>query len=247
MTGKTILTEVRGFTPVIDEIVQDLGLMPAVVFGRVWRYCQMKDGDCSASLERIATEIGVSRKTVERHIKALCDAGYLVDTTPNRRNRPHHYKDAGKVQVLGIIAAETRSDLKSYQVERSDTESEHSDRESDPGKTESPMKIEKETREDTHADSSPAKANFAMLARICKIDLDTITPTQRGKLNQVEGFMRMVKSVSTQDLKEFGVWWYEHHWKGKDGQPPRPMQIREDWGIFSDWRIKQHNGGVIRV
>lgn len=229
--GRTILNEIDGFTPVIDAIVDDLGLMPAVVFGRIWRYCQMEDKECSASLERIAGEIGVSRKTVQRYTKELCEAGYLVDTTPNRRNRPHRYKDAGKVQLRSKTTAR-RLDRESYQKGgRSDRESECLDRESDLGRTESPMKIEEDTNQETPY-RSDARANFSVLADICKIDLATITPTQRGKLNQVEKLLRTRKGVTTDDIEAFGKWWYRDWWQGKNGQPPRPMQIRENWGAF---------------
>jgi DNA-binding Lrp family transcriptional regulator len=97
--SKTVLANVDGFTPVIDEIVKDVGLMSAVVFGRMWRFCQMKDGVCNASLEKIAEEIGVDRATVMRHAKDLCAAGYLKDLTPDLRNHPHTYADTGKVML----------------------------------------------------------------------------------------------------------------------------------------------------
>jgi DNA-binding Lrp family transcriptional regulator len=97
--SKTVLANVEGFTPVIDDIVKDVGLMSAVVFGRMWRFCQMKDGVCNASLEKIAEEIGVDRATVMRHAKDLCAAGYLKDLTPDLRNHPHTYADTGKVML----------------------------------------------------------------------------------------------------------------------------------------------------
>lgn len=75
-----------------------------------------------------------------------------------------------------------------------------------------------------------------MLARVCHIDLETITPTQRGKLNQTEKLLREKKGVGAGDIRAFGIWWFKHHWKGQDGQPPRPMQVREDWGKFAKWR-----------
>ncbi len=98
-------TQTRGWTPLIDAVVADLGLFPAVVFGVVWRYCQMSDGVCHASLERIAARVGVDRRTVLRHIKALCQAGYLRDMTPNERARPHTYATTGKADLVGIVEA----------------------------------------------------------------------------------------------------------------------------------------------
>jgi len=59
----------------------------------------MSTGTCTASLERIAGELGISYKTVQRHVKALVTDGYLEDLTPNLRNRPHQYRDTGKAGV----------------------------------------------------------------------------------------------------------------------------------------------------
>lgn len=104
----SFLTEVKGFTPIIDALAQETSLTTAAVYGVVWRYCQMDDRICRASVETIAERIGVSRKTAERHLTILVDLGYLIDTTPNRKNAPHIYKDAGRIKVIGLV--EARSD-----------------------------------------------------------------------------------------------------------------------------------------
>jgi len=233
--GKTVLMQVDGFTPVIDEIVQDIGLMPAVVFGRVWRYCQMKDGVCSASLERIGGEIGVSRKTVQRYVKLLCESGYLIDTTPERRNRPHRYKDAGKVSVQGKLGVESGRTESPTKANRSDRESEWSDRESYLGRTESPMKIEEERTQDTLIDSQQM---FGVLAEICDINWRTTTtsgPKGKGALNESEKILREA-GVKPQDLKAFRKWWDRHDWRGQKGQSPTPAQVRQEWGAFEQYR-----------
>jgi hypothetical protein len=110
--SRTVLANVDGFTPVIDALVQELGLMSAVIFGRVWRYCQMEDGVCKASLEKIGDSIGVDRVTVLRHIKDLCDRGYLEDLTPDVRNRPHVYVDTGKAGLVLSLSGVAQSNTK---------------------------------------------------------------------------------------------------------------------------------------
>lgn len=97
--SKTILAQVDGFTPLIDAVVQDVGIISAAVFGKAWRYCQMADGVCKASQERIADELGISRITVNTHFAKLVEAGYLVDMTPGLLGMPHIYKDTGKAGV----------------------------------------------------------------------------------------------------------------------------------------------------
>jgi hypothetical protein len=84
------------FTPVLDSLMAEVGLVNAAVFGRVWRYCQMGRGYCHAEQERIADNLGISRKTVNVALGVLVAGGYLADTTPNTRGRTRIYKDTGK-------------------------------------------------------------------------------------------------------------------------------------------------------
>jgi hypothetical protein len=104
--SKTILAEVNGWTPIIDSMVRDVGLTTAIVFGKMWRYCQMVNCVCEASQEKIASELGISRATVNKHIEALVIKGYLIDTTPGLVGMPHKYKDTGKAGIVVSISAE---------------------------------------------------------------------------------------------------------------------------------------------
>jgi hypothetical protein len=103
--SRTILNQVDGFTPVIDGIVQRLGIIPALVFGRMWRYCQMKDGVCSASQVRVGVDLGLSRSTINEAIADLVGEGYFEDTTPDLIGRPHVYRDTGKAGLISRIDA----------------------------------------------------------------------------------------------------------------------------------------------
>ena len=103
----TILAEVKGFTPLIDALVKEVGVVQAAVYGAVWRHCQMSDGVCTASQATIAKKLGINRVTVLRHLKDLCKKGYLRDTTPTLRNRPHIYADTGKAKILALVEART--------------------------------------------------------------------------------------------------------------------------------------------
>jgi hypothetical protein len=94
--SKTILAEVDGFTPVIDTMIPEVGLTTATVFGKVWRYCQMADGVCTAAQDRLADELGLSRPTINQHIEKLVTAGYLEDLTPGLLGKPHTFRDTGK-------------------------------------------------------------------------------------------------------------------------------------------------------
>lgn len=105
MASKTVLTQVNGWTPLIDALVRKHGIVVSAVFGRMWRYCQLDDGVCRATIDTIAAELNISRMTVIRHQELLVRDGYLLDTTPDRRNAPHIYKDTGKAQIISKFDA----------------------------------------------------------------------------------------------------------------------------------------------
>jgi DnaD/phage-associated family protein len=96
---KQIVAEITGYTPVPDVLTKKYGPVTAHVFGVIWRFSQMEDEVCRASLTRIGSDIGISGRTVQNHIKVLEDGGYIKDLTPNQRNEPHKYQDTGKIKM----------------------------------------------------------------------------------------------------------------------------------------------------
>jgi DNA-binding Lrp family transcriptional regulator len=99
-----------GFTPAPDAIISKCGYVTALVWGKVWRYCQGRDGICRAKLERLGDELGMSERTIIRHLETLEKSGYLKDTTPDLRNKPHIYADTGKVRIgINVEATMTES------------------------------------------------------------------------------------------------------------------------------------------
>jgi 5-methylcytosine-specific restriction endonuclease McrA len=82
----TFLSECKGFTPVIDVLAKEVGMMTALVYGIVWRYCQMEDGICYISRRQMAEHAQISVRTVERHLERLCEAGYLKQVLPIPRD-----------------------------------------------------------------------------------------------------------------------------------------------------------------
>jgi predicted ArsR family transcriptional regulator len=50
---------------------------------------------CYASLETLGEQLGMGVNTVRRHIRKLCKLGWLEDTTPDKRDGPHVYRDVG--------------------------------------------------------------------------------------------------------------------------------------------------------
>lgn len=111
----------KGFSPVLDSMIEEVGPMAALVYARIYRFCQLERKQCDASLETIADSLNVSRKTVERHLKVLVGRGYVLDLTPDLRHKPHNYTVTGKAELemevsIGQTKSPTRSDNLSYQV-----------------------------------------------------------------------------------------------------------------------------------
>jgi len=95
---KTVLTEVGGWTPVIDSIVEQHGYMTALVFGAIWRFCQMRNNECTASHDTLAALIGVDRRTILNHANKLVINGYLSEV--KRLGEPSTYRDTGKAAMV---------------------------------------------------------------------------------------------------------------------------------------------------
>jgi len=103
MNDKRIPADVRGWTPLITALVEEMGLITAVVFGRVWRYCQGERGECVASQESIAKDLGLVPRTVRNHLKRLVIEGYLEAV--ERPGMPTRYHDTGKAGLRLSIDA----------------------------------------------------------------------------------------------------------------------------------------------
>ncbi len=100
--SKTDLKKVN-WTPVIDSIVNKHGYMAALVFGAIWRHCQMSGKACTASLDTIAKMIGVERKTIMRYADILADDGYI--TRFKTSGKPTTYRDTGKAGIKVEVMA----------------------------------------------------------------------------------------------------------------------------------------------
>lgn len=92
--------QLEGFTPVLDVMLRRYGATRALVYGKVWRYCQMSEHVCMASYRRLAEELHLSRRTVIRHVGALAADGFLEDLTPDENSAPHKYRVTDKVRFV---------------------------------------------------------------------------------------------------------------------------------------------------
>lgn len=92
----------------------------------------------------------------------------------------------------------------------------------------------------TGADAPPtdSQAMFTTIAEVCGIDWRVCTEKQRGALNQSEKRLRKAGATVT-EMRRFASWWSNYDWRGKKGEHPSPVQVREEWGKFKAWRAEQ--------
>lgn len=211
---KTILAEVDGWTPLIDILVANHSLVRAAVFGRIWRYCEMSEGECRAPLKKIANRLGISYRTVLRHIKALVDDGYLEDLTPDLRNRPHRYRETGKAGIrVKIEAFPTRSESPSTMTL------------SQSAMTESPTGSDSKSHEDTIKKQVKKQVKkkrktrkpdplFDAIADVCQCD-----PKLNGSSIAKVRHKLFDAGYTVKDVFDFGHWWNSDEWRFKKGPP----------------------------
>ena len=243
--NRTFLSEVKGFTPVIDILANELGTMTALVYGIVWRYCQQDNHVCYASKETIAKHANISPKTVQRHLHSLVERGYLEDLTPDKRNAPHTYKDAGKVIITGLVEARLagRSESPTSEVGRTESPTRW-DRESYLGGTESPTKrvvskkevIKKETID---AAKKPPPTRDPTYLPETDEQLGILFPqTCQGLRDQLDLIQRASWNIRGDDIRSAMA-----HFLKASGLPiPNDKSTRSQW--IKAVRIHVNNFGV---
>jgi len=224
--SKTVLAEVGGFTPVIDEIAKEYGLVRSAVFGTVWRYCQMKDGVCKASMSTIAEHLGIDRATVLRHAQALCDSGYLKDLSPDLKNKPHIYKDTGKaglnISILGVA-----HDNKTVAQNNSQGETvAQNNKTVAESRMRKGIKKEKIMKEEKSPRATPARAPdplFDAIVKVCACD-----PTIKENGSSI-GKVRsaLLKAQPPYTAEEVLAWGESQTWRHT---PPSIWQLRAEIG-----------------
>ena len=91
MAKSDLLREVR-YTPCFDFVSVLYGSNVDRVLGKIWRYAQMRNGVCEASIETIANDLGMGISSIQRIIPILENSKMVTDLTPKIRNHPHTYR-----------------------------------------------------------------------------------------------------------------------------------------------------------
>jgi DNA-binding MarR family transcriptional regulator len=214
--SKTILADTEGFTPIIDGLAQETSFFTAAVFGVIWRYCQMEDGVCHASLETIAKKLGIGRSTVCKHLKILVEKNYLKKGK-TQKGMPITYIDTGKAGMRITVECSPR-----------ERECSPEERECSPRALKKVLKKE----EDTLSVQKEPNEQQAMVSALLKVtNSNEMSAIQFVKL---AAKLRKVGATPEKVLEMYGYggWWYscESNWKGHDkNQFPNQGDISRTW------------------
>lgn len=262
--SKTVLTEVNGFTPVIDKIVKEHGYMTALVFGRIWRFCQMETGVCNASQETIGKSIGVDRHTIINHAEKLIKSGYLKSIT--KPGIGTTYVDTGKAGlVIKITGDSTPGNENATGCERNYQL---------PGNENATKIVFKDSiNKDSINIGAEKTAQPEPIYEPCSDDCEPVKDKKKPKLKQdtkklypIAEALAEVTGMSFDSNKEKifreaklivrdprvtvdeisrqfspGADWYKFDWRGQKGQKPSLAQVRETIFTF-DGMIPSRNG-----
>lgn len=185
------------------------------------------------SVETIARNTHVSERTVQRRLRELEELGYLITT-------PRH----DQTNLYMLVSNPEGTDK--YNPDSSDNpgcqkrhpRGDKSDTQNDRTRTRETYTSD----EDRLYDRYPKARNewdlyVEALAEVCSVDIGTAPKDEMGKIYQSARILRDNERnpATPAQILAFKEWWYEEHWIGRDkGEPPRPSQVRKEWGRFTD-------------
>jgi DNA-binding Lrp family transcriptional regulator len=233
--SKTILATVDGFTPLIDGVVKEIGIVAAAVFGKAWRYCQMPDGVCRASQERLANELGISRATINTCLDKLVKAGYF--RVEKKEGFPNIYIDTGKANVSISLTGGCQNPLQGG-VKEFDTKKEDKREIINAANKKVDVILGVELNQQG-LDKKAMQTRFETLLRI--------SPAWEGTIwRDFDGWL-LSQERKGRKIEDWVTWWNSDDFR-RDKQTVNlnPSKIKQNWNIAFDSgvTVTQERGGM---
>lgn len=216
------------------------------------------EGVCWPGVARLAQKTRVTERQVQYHLRALEDSGELISIIQPGREKSNRY-----FVTVGLDAATIAQTLAQHPQLKGEEDCtingtgekvKSSAEKGEIQRTEKVKSIAPEpslepssNRHEEHDRASapqaappqkeptPAQSMFSALASVCRIDLGLMSDIQRRQLNQSGKKLRNAK-VTPDDVRAFEEYWRQCDWRAKNGDAPRPHQVREEWGKFKAWK-----------
>ena len=146
------MTKFNGFTPVSDKLSIEYDPLTALVYGKIWRYSS-KSGVCTASIDRMSSELGISKRTFHRKAKLLITDEYLqIKKRPGFTDEYSTTKKLEYETTISEVVTESHGGM---------TESQHPVTESHGG---SDTESHEDSIEDSIEDTNKDVNNFSILS-----------------------------------------------------------------------------------
>lgn len=266
MVMNILADRVIGYHP---DLARACGGVKAAVFLSQMLYWTGKgtrgDGLIWKTQSDIEGETGLSKHEQRTARKALTDRGILHEELRGIPAKLHYRVDT---EVLYAVLEEFYRGRSQQDVENPDNKERTSTAtitestaqstttcsdEAQTASSSSDETLEEPHVENQHEDNGGAtlteepdpREMFSAVIEACDWSLATLTGRQRGQANQTEKVLRKA-GATPPDIRAFRSWWDAHDWRGEEGSPPRPHQIREEWGTFIGWG-KDDGPGFINV
>lgn len=188
-----------------------------LVLGLICSYAD-RDGWCFPSQSTMSKLLGISKRTVIRHVQKLVDNGYIVS---RRRTRENGSSTSNLYRVL--YDADTPPEFDSMPEDMPEVPE---------------VPVADEPAKKTAVGVAPAKSNAYViskkLAELCNMDWGAnkgMLMAEAKKLMLLDGF-NLEQAVRLFG-KPNGVWW-SADFRGKRGSYPVPSQIRSLWNVLAE-------------
>jgi len=240
MSDNTVVFEEspRTYYTRIPNLIDDSDLTPHAY--RLYGHLRRVAGDtgaCWKSTATLAKACHMSAGMVSKCKQELVTAGLIrIEEKHNEQGQYHHitivdvwHKNAA------AYGADSPDELPSSYSELPMEPSSQGEHPTPRGSSQSETKKNHAEKKNPNADpmeSDNGRAWFMALADLCVVDLAVSTKTQRDQLGQTAKILRTKAEASPEQITAFGEWWYGNDWRGKQGQPPTPAQVRSEWGKF---------------
>lgn len=230
-----------GWSPIFDTVVQEVGLMTASVYGVIWRHCQMRNGECTASQETLAGKIGITIRSLQRHAEKLIDAGFLSKVTDTGVGTT--YSDNEKMNIrVAVYAQEGTTESRTPYVRGSqvgtsegrtsrqvkETMEESSNKEIYVELDENGVPLEKPVQPKRKKARVQPPDLFLMAEALAEVTGMSL-PANKSRIFAEAKLLMADKRVSPTLIRiHYGVGsvWYLADWRGKTGQRPKLHEIR---------------------
>lgn len=249
----------RNFTPVLDSVIEKVGIIPATVYGVIMRYARNGDGVCYASQATLGKKLGLSVKTIYTHEKILEAAGLIIRM------------ESSGATIVWRLAIPQEAVLSFENEQAQDTQEELGDlsqgsvnfTEGSVNFTEGGRKIlprgsvnftDKDTVTKKQLKEYPPEKEKAIpgknlffiakaLSEVCGISFEINKKQIMAEAKALAGDGRVTPELILSTYGRGGAW-YKKDWRGKKGQRPSLYEIRATLFTFDESEDNVIHGGI---